>query len=502
MVRYRINLGALVLFSTVFLVLLFGSINYYWVRREVGRALARELEVRAVHHAQSLALQTAETILLEDTLRLKQLIEETRSLDLEIAYIFLVGPRGQVAAHTFPEGFPLELLEKNPLPPDRNHFVRRVVDRLGKELPARHVVAPIAGGYAGFAHVGLREDLILAGAEQVGRAVGWMVAVCVGLGLLASLLFARVVTRPLRQLAAASEQVSLEMLDRPLGLLALRTTVPWLETEVDRLHREFRRMVERLSAAYQQLRKTQEQLVFAERLGTLGTVAAGLAHELNNPLAGLRNCLRRIQREPENREQLVRYLAGMQESVDRMQGVLQGLLDLARPRRGEWQAVAVKALLERTALLAGHRLTEGQVDLRREVGLGVSTVWGDPGPLEQVLLNLVLNACDSLEQRRGAEPGFSPRLVIRAGCDDGRVRIEVEDNGAGIDPQNLPRLFDPFFTTKGPGRGTGLGLSIATNIIQEHGGKIEVQSEPGAGATFRILLEARPARSGVGERPP
>ena len=141
-------------------------------------------------------------------------------------------------------------------------------------------------------------------------------------------------------------------------------------------------------------------------------------------------------------------------------------------------------------MLANHRLAEVRITPRKEIDPAATVIRADQYQLEQVLLNLVLNASDSLEQRSQTEPGFSPNLLLRGMCENGRVHIEVIDNGAGIDPEALPRLFDPFFTTKEPGKGTGLGLSIARSIMLEHDGDIVVESQPGAGATFRIVLGA------------
>jgi len=151
--RFRMNLGTLVLLTTVTVVLLFGSINLYWVRRETIKALTGELEKRALHVAQALAQQAVDGILVDDRLLLKRLVEETRSLDQEIAYIFLVGPSGELIAHTFDAGFPAELLTANQLPANRDYMVRRIVDAQAHEEPMRDLVVPIASGYAGFAHV-------------------------------------------------------------------------------------------------------------------------------------------------------------------------------------------------------------------------------------------------------------------------------------------------------------------------------------------------------------
>lgn len=495
MPRLRTNLGLMVLTATMVAVLLFGSINFFWVGRETGEALASELEKRGVHLAQSLAAHSLDAVLLEDRLVLNHMIDDALSVDPEIAYIFLIGPRGGVVAHTFTGGFPSELLEANSLPPDRSFMVRRIVDTKGREQPIRDVVVPIAGGYAGFAHVGLKENLILEGVRRVERAVAVMVAGFVLLGMIGSVFFIKIVTQPLRRLAAAARGVNLLMLDAPgdsSKRLPSNVSLPFgVETEVDRLAEEFERMLERLATAYRQLEETHEQLVSAEKLSTIGRIAAGIAHEMNNPLTGLRNCMRRIRREPGNQEQLRRYLSVMEESAERMQRVVKGLLDLARPRAPDKTEIAMKRLLGRVVLMASHKLNETDVTARSTVESGLSVVWADEDQLERALLNLVLNACDSLESRARKEAGFEPKLLLRAACDNGRALLEVKDNGTGIAPDHLAHVFDPFFSTKAPGRGTGLGLSIAYDIVRAHGGDLTVESQPGDGACFRITLPTK-----------
>ena len=492
--RTQVKLGWVVLLTTLAVVLLFGSINYYWVRYETGRTLSAELEKRGAQIARALAVQAVDAMLVEDRLRLDRLARETASLDDEIVYIFLVGPEGELVAHTFEEGFPVELLHANTLPRGKPYMMRRILDASGRWPPIRDVVAPIAGGHAGYVHVGLAESLIFAGVRDVEQAVAWMVAAFIVIGIIGSYIYIRAVTRPLEALAAAVRSVNLSRLgeadEKALEMPAPSWNPLGFETEVDRLAREFQEMVRRLREAYRQLTETHRQLVAAEKLSTIGTIAAGMAHELNNPLAGLRNCVRRIRREPHNREQLLRYLAAMEESADRMQRVVKGLLDLSRPRRPELKQVALAPLIERVLLLAGHKLSEADVEPRIEIEPDAATIRADGEQLEHVLQNLVSNACDSLRAKSARDAAFDPELTIRAARRDGRVEIEVRDNGIGIPREDLPRLFEPFFSTKSPGQGTGLGLSIALDIVRAHGGTILVESRQGAGACFRVVLPA------------
>jgi len=398
-------------------------------------------------------------------------------------------------AHTFSGGFPIGLVNANPLERNRDYTIRRIVDTSKSRKPARDIAVPIAGGYVGVVHVGLREDLVLAGVRQVQQAVAMMVGAFVLFGLVASYFFSKSVTKPLEELSEAVREVNLSGLgappaDSPLNL-AVGASPLQVETEVDRLALEFQRMVHRLAAAYHQLQETHQQLVAAEKLSAIGTIAAGMAHEMNNPLAGLQNCVRRIRRDPHNQHQLVRYLTAMEESADRMQRVVRGLLDLSRPHRPEIVEVQLEPLLERVLLVVGHKLSEAEVSPNLEVKPDAAVVWGDSQQLEQVFQNIIANACDSLRESRERDPGFWPQLDITAERQGQRIEIEIADNGAGISAESLPRLFEPFFSTKAPGSGTGLGLSIAHDIVRSHGGDIVVSSKLGRGASFRIVLPRR-----------
>jgi two-component system NtrC family sensor kinase len=489
--KVRLNLGTQVLLSTLFVVFLFGSINFFWVRHEVMAALTTELETRARHHAQSIALEARDAGLLEHKSSLTQLLDDTRSLDRAISYIFLVNKSGDLLAQTGLDGVPMDSLRPYLLSAAEQITLRR--RRGGQDEQILDVAAPISSRSAGFVHVGLREDLMTTGVRRVERVVAVMVGTFVLMGILASLAFTKVIGRPVQQLAAASNRLNLEALPGSAGSLAQLLPRSFLsrfglETEVDQLADAFQQMVRRLSGAYQELEKARKQLLLAERLSALGTVAAGLAHELNNPLAGIKNCLRRIQREPDNREQSQRYVALMQLCVERMQGVVHGLLDLARPRRPEVTAMKLAPVLERVTLLAGERLAELGATLTKEIEPGAAVIYADELFLEEVLLNLVLNACDSFRRRKDPNPAFPCALALRAFVRNGETHINVEDNGMGILSEDLRHLFDPFFTTQAPGKGTGLGLSIARDLIRLQGGDILVESELGVGAKFQVVL--------------
>lgn len=237
-----------------------------------------------------------------------------------------------------------------------------------------------------------------------------------------------------------------------------------------------------LAQAYRQLRDLKGQLIQAEKLSSLGLLAAGVAHELNSPLDGLMTMLRlnRKQAPPESPES--QRTAAMLTAAEHMARIVGDLTAFARRSKDEFQELDLNEVIDSTLSFIDCQLTEREIITTRNFAERLERVRGDRGQLQQVILNLVTNARDAIE--RGGQ------LEITTGNSPDRdaVFLTVRDNGAGIDPEDLARLFDPFFTTKSPGKGIGLGLSVAYGIVESHGGKITIESEPGRGTKFTIQL--------------
>ena len=228
-----------------------------------------------------------------------------------------------------------------------------------------------------------------------------------------------------------------------------------------------------------QLRSTQEQLVQSERLAALGDMSAKVAHEINNPLGIIKNYLLLIRRSTEGNEQVDDYVDVVGDEIDRMARIVSELLDFHRPGGEAYHRIDLIEVLDDVLRLMERKIATNNIELIR--GFGLLPVWinGAPDNLKQVLINLVINACDAMPE--------GGRLAIKLDIGDESIRVEVCDTGTGIPPEIIPRIFEPFFTTKDPGKGTGLGLSVCYGIIKKHRGTITYKNIE-TGGCFEIVL--------------
>jgi signal transduction histidine kinase len=241
----------------------------------------------------------------------------------------------------------------------------------------------------------------------------------------------------------------------------------------------------RLTEVYQELQENFEHMKRAERLYAIGQLSAGLAHEIRNPLASIAGAAGILRRNPDAGEKRSECLAIIDKECERLSRLLTSFLQFARPRPPHYQAVDPAEILDSVADLAAHAIGRKPIALRKEVAPDLPQLQCDPEQLKQVLLNLIINAIQATDG--------SGNVIVSAAAQGGKVLIQVRDEGCGIVPENLDKIFDPFFTTKETG--TGLGLSVVHQIVEQHGGMLTAQNNAGKGATFSILIPARPERA-------
>jgi two-component system NtrC family sensor kinase len=231
----------------------------------------------------------------------------------------------------------------------------------------------------------------------------------------------------------------------------------------------------------------------AEKLAGLGTLAAGVAHEINNPIGVISSRIELMLLDAETRplpDDVRNDLDVLHRHAQRVAHIAGSLLSFARQPPREHHAVDLNRVLQDTLLLVEPSMPTGRVTVRRTLAPALPAVWGDANALQQVVMNLLTNARDAVAD--GGE--ITVETVAPAGA-DARVRLLVRDSGAGIAAEALPRIFDPFFTTKP--NGTGLGLSITYGIVQDHRGTIDVRSVPGAGTTFTVSFPPAPTSAAI-----
>jgi two-component system NtrC family sensor kinase len=228
-----------------------------------------------------------------------------------------------------------------------------------------------------------------------------------------------------------------------------------------------------------------------ERLAAVGRLAAGVVHEINNPLATIAACAEALETrvregafgESKDVDDLREYLALIRSEAFRCKTITNGLLDFSRNRAGQFMPVSLVDVIQSAARLLRHQRRGGKrVEIKTDVADDVRAVSGDAGQLQQAVIILAENGIDAMHE--------GGTLSVRAHNAGGVVIVEVSDTGAGIAPEHLAKIFDPFFTTKEIGRGTGLGLAVCYGIVKEHGGHIAVDSAPGRGTTFTLTLPA------------
>jgi len=295
------------------------------------------------------------------------------------------------------------------------------------------------------------------------------------------------ITKPLKHLVFATEKIAQGDLAYEVPVASgdelgnLATSFNKMTKALKSSNEEILKRSKELEKANKELRETQAQLIQTEKLSSLGRLAAGVAHELNNPLTGVMTFSHLLLRSAKD-EATRKDLEIIVRETTRCKQIIKGILDFARETPPERKLCQINDVIEKTLSILEHQSLFHNIQIERNLDERIPQIWIDENQIEQVLMNIALNAAEAMNGQGGLS--FSDSLNQRGDF----VEVRVVDTGAGIPEENLNKIFDPFFTTKDPQKGTGLGLSVSYGIIQKHHGDILVESEVGKGTTFIIKL--------------
>jgi two-component system NtrC family sensor kinase len=332
--------------------------------------------------------------------------------------------------------------------------------------------------------------------EEIDRSTRASALTIVGLSLafvlvaagLVSLFVHRLVYRPLSDLEAGAKRLAAGNLEQPIpvrGADEFGRLAGSFNSMTLALKDATRNLEQKVADRTRELRAAQAETARGEKLASVGLLAAGIAHELNNPLTGVLTFSTLMRKKMPAGSQDAEDLDLVIRETKRCAAIIRRLLDFAREKAPEKKFADLNRLIEETVQLVERPAHLAHIEIRLELDPGLPPVWMDPDLVKQVVMNMLVNAQHAID-REGAITVRTRRLADK-------VEISIVDTGCGIRAEDLPRIFDPFFTTKGVGKGTGLGLSVSHGIVEAHGGSIEVESTPGEGSTFRVYLPLEPA---------
>lgn len=488
------------------------AVSFYLLFHE-KKVLEQELQNRGLAIANSLARQAGESILREDDyalFKLIQMVTRNRGQDLTeegiIPYAMVLDNQGRALFHT-DSGFSRKV-HKDDL---TDQLIKAEVPQVnslrwgeGSEnvydisVPVRMRNIKIGTVRLGISKAGMEKEM-----AEMAIKVLTVLFILMLAGTWAIWRFSKKLTQPIGNLSESAQKVKAGDLDQRVEVSR--------QDEIGVLAESFNQMCAALKRSRDEIERTQRHLFQTEKMASLGKLAAGVAHEINNPLGGILNCLHNLSQDEMTPEKQAEYMALMREGLKRIQNTVRNLLHFAQQHRPSLTTTDINNLVEKALSLMQYYLNRKEIHVERELDEGAPLLIVDEHQIEQVLVNLILNAVQAMEEGgtltiktrwvHGSkskvqspkspvhgEIQIRPSLPYALSPDADSVEITVTDTGCGIPPEVFPYIFDPFFTTKGVGEGTGLGLSLSQAIIEQHQGSLTVESQVGKGSTFTVRL--------------
>ncbi len=454
--------------GTTALLVLFLPTGLYLMDK-ASSSVEQHLSERGKSLVKTLAGQIIEPVLLADRLAMHDALHRVVIGEDDVQYLCIEDENGRILAHTFTGGYPAAL-------GDLWRTDRSEVAYFRTEGgPVMDISTDLLDGQLGRLHVGMSRREATRAADRLMWLLGGVLLTALAVMLAGARIISARVSRPLQQLEAAISVFPRQSM-KDIKITGTR--------EVESLAKGFGEMIDRLETLEKDRAETQDRIIHAERLAALGELAAGLAHEVHNPLDGMLECLRFLQADPDKSDRAAKYYPMLQDGLERIATVMRGTLTFARSgQQVAPRPCSMADMMDALELLVRAQMQGRQIDLQWCSSDGC-TCMCDHNGVTQAGLNLILNAAEA------AEHVDDPQVRIEATCDERWVFLSVEDNGPGVPTELRERIFDAFFTTKPAGEGTGLGLAVSRQLIRAGGGELELDQQRSSlgGAKFVIKL--------------
>ncbi len=439
------------------------------IRAVVINAFRDELEKKAISIAGNLADRIANNIPMKDYYQTTKAFKEVLSKEKDIEYIYVTDEEGNIFAHTFSNGLPPDILTWNPLS-DKNLHVQLLDTEKGY---IRDVGVSVFNGTKSELHVGIREDRLRDTLNEMRYLTFPIIISVIILGIIASFIFSRFITEPLNKFVEFTKLLGRGEFGRKVEVHSgAGDEVGYLARNFNRLSMELKMAREKMEEAY-----TYTHLLQAEKLSSIGQISAGLAHELKNPMTTLKMLFQAFKEQPDMTREDAEVISSEIEKID---NILTNFIGFVKQKGLNYSLVDLNSLIDRVLTLATFDIENSNITVHKDMPEGIPPVKADRALLEQVFLNLIINAVHAMPD--GGE------IRISGKTDNGFSEVMIWDRGSGIPQDIRSKIFDPFFTTKTDG--TGLGLSIAYNIVRSHGGRLFFDSVEGRGTVFTVRLPA------------
>jgi signal transduction histidine kinase len=438
----------------------------WMILKEQLRVQEHELKNQGRYLAELMAQQIVEPLLYEERYRIFSLLQAPMEGEESlVVYAEVYNTNGEVIVSAFKD-------EKyhTMIPP---HDFKDLINHTEIDDPMiYHINLPITISTfetIGFLRIGITKEFFLIAHKKVKRKLYLLASAIIFVGVMLGLWIAKKIIKPILVLHKGVKRVGEGEVGVEIPLVG--------EGEIKELALSFNKMSKKLKELIDTIKSAQEHLIRTEKLYAVGEFSAGVAHEIKNPLTSIKMIMQTVKQK---RQILTdRDIEVIEEEINRIDRIVKEFLAFARPEKAEKTDVNINKLLDEVITVTKPKIEQSKIQLVHRFTSPLPMIKGNHDALKQVFLNIVLNSIQAMD-------GVGGMLTIESSADEGAISIIVKDTGIGIPKENLSKIFNPFFTTKRDG--TGMGLAIAYNIINDHSGKIEVNSSLGNGTTVKVVL--------------